>query len=89
VSRWSPTVLVLMPVLLLLPPIILKPGHCISHQYLGSPQDHPLSLNLHSKGAHMFNIPQFHVEFTPSTRILRGLDEIGAYLKVHRRIAWR
>jgi hypothetical protein len=37
----------------------------------------------------MFNIPQFHVEFTPSTRILRGLDEIGAYLKVHRRTAWR
>jgi helix-turn-helix protein len=37
----------------------------------------------------MFTIPQFHVEFTPSTRILRGLDEIAAYLKVHRRTAWR
>jgi hypothetical protein len=37
----------------------------------------------------MFNIPRFHVEFTPSTRILRGLDEIGAYLRVHRRTAWR
>jgi len=37
----------------------------------------------------MFTIPQFHVEFTPSTRILRGLDEIGAYLKVHKRTAWR
>jgi hypothetical protein len=37
----------------------------------------------------MFAIPQFHVEFTPSTRILRGLDEIAAYLKVHRRTAWR
>lgn len=37
----------------------------------------------------MFQIPQFHVEFTPSTRILRGLDEIAAYLKVHRRTAWR
>ena len=29
------------------------------------------------------------IHFTPSTRILRGLDEIGAYLKVHRRTAWR
>jgi hypothetical protein len=37
----------------------------------------------------MFTIPQFHVEFTPTTRILRGLDEIAAYLKVHRRTAWR
>jgi hypothetical protein len=37
----------------------------------------------------MFIIPQFHVEFTPSTRILRGLDEIAAYLKVSRRTASR
>lgn len=37
----------------------------------------------------MFEIPQFEVEFTPSTRMLRGLDEIGAYLRVHRRTAWR
>jgi hypothetical protein len=25
------------------------------------------------------------VYFTPDTRVLRGLDEIGRYLKVHRR----
>jgi hypothetical protein len=37
----------------------------------------------------MFKIPQFHVEFTPAPVILRGLDEIAAYLKVHRRTAWR
>jgi hypothetical protein len=37
----------------------------------------------------MFAIPRFDVEFTPSTRILRGLDEIAACLKVHRRTAWR
>jgi Helix-turn-helix domain len=37
----------------------------------------------------MFTIPHFQVEFTPTTRILRGLDEIAAYLKVHRRTAWR
>jgi excisionase family DNA binding protein len=37
----------------------------------------------------MFAIPRFEVEFTPSTRILRGLDEIAAYLKVHRRTTWR
>jgi Helix-turn-helix domain len=29
------------------------------------------------------------VEFTPSTRVLRGLDEIAAYLKVSRRTAQR
>jgi hypothetical protein len=29
------------------------------------------------------------VYFTPDTRVLRGLDEIGQYLKVHRRTAWR
>jgi hypothetical protein len=29
------------------------------------------------------------VYFTPDTRVLRGLDEIGRYLKVHRRTAWR
>jgi hypothetical protein len=37
------------------------------------------------RGVEMFAIPRFDVEFTPSTRILRGLDEIAAYLKVHRR----
>jgi hypothetical protein len=30
-----------------------------------------------------------NVEFTPSPRILRNLDQIGAYLQVHRRTAWR
>jgi hypothetical protein len=29
------------------------------------------------------------IEFTPSTRVLRGLDEIAAYLKVSRRTAQR
>jgi hypothetical protein len=29
------------------------------------------------------------VYFTPDTRVLRGLDEIGLYLKVHWRTAWR
>lgn len=29
------------------------------------------------------------VEFTPSTRVLKGLDEIGRYLRVHRRTVWR
>ena len=29
------------------------------------------------------------VQFTPSTRVLTGLDEIGRYLHVHRRTAWR
>jgi hypothetical protein len=29
------------------------------------------------------------VQFTPSTRVLRGLDEIAAYLKVHRRTVQR
>jgi hypothetical protein len=29
------------------------------------------------------------LRFTPSTHILRGLDEIAAYLKVTRRTAWR
>jgi hypothetical protein len=29
------------------------------------------------------------VQFAPSPRILRGLDEIGRYLRVHRRTAWR
>ena len=38
-------------------------------------------------GVYIFDIPQFTVEFTPSPRILRGLDEIAAYLKVHRRTA--
>jgi hypothetical protein len=29
------------------------------------------------------------VYFTPSPRTLRGLDQIAAYLQVHRRTAWR
>ena len=29
------------------------------------------------------------VEFTPSPRILKGLDEIASYLRVSRRTAWR
>jgi excisionase family DNA binding protein len=29
------------------------------------------------------------IEFTPSPRILRGLDEIAHYLRVSRRTAWR
>ena len=37
----------------------------------------------------MFEIPRFEVEFTPSTRILRGLEEIATYLQVHKRTAWR
>jgi excisionase family DNA binding protein len=30
-----------------------------------------------------------HVYFTPTTRTLLGLDQIAAYLQVHRRTAWR
>jgi hypothetical protein len=37
----------------------------------------------------MFEIPRFEVEFMPTTLILRGLDEIAAYLKVSRRTAGR
>jgi hypothetical protein len=29
------------------------------------------------------------VQFTQSTRVLRGLDDIAAYLKISRRTAWR
>jgi hypothetical protein len=29
------------------------------------------------------------VEFTPSTRVLRGLDDIAAYMKVSRRTVFR
>jgi hypothetical protein len=32
---------------------------------------------------------QYEVQFTPSPRILRGLDEIGRYLRVSRRTAFR
>ena len=31
----------------------------------------------------------FEVQFTPSTRVLSGLDAIGRYLHVSRRTAWR
>jgi hypothetical protein len=31
----------------------------------------------------------FEVHFTPSPRLLHGLDEIDHYLHVHRRTAWR
>src|SRR5215208_661221 len=34
-------------------------------------------------------VPIMHVEFTPTSRILRGLDQIAAYLHVHRRTARR
>jgi hypothetical protein len=47
------------------------------------------SVNRTSKSqAFWFPLMQ-QVYFTPTTRVLRGLDESAAYLKVHRRTAWR